>query len=602
MWWPFSKKYPERHPKCADGQAYDYIVIGGGTAGCVLTSRLSEDPNVSVLLLERGPANDNFMSRIPIVSSNILRSDGGASSWKCEPTKYCDNRRSLAFCGEVMGGGSRINSMVYTRGTAADYDSWAQLGHPEWSYDKLLSYFMKSETVVGSQKSEYRGTSGPWIIRTFPFHTWGFGAYRFFSNAAKALGFIQIDDPNTPDAMVDGLTTVYSTVNEQRQRVSTFDAFLPRDIALEREKHLTICTNTILSRIAFSKEDGVPRPDMVFFKLANSKSDKTYSAKVKREVIVCSGALGSPQVLMLSGIGPQKHLEEHGISVVKDLPGVGSGLSDHHGIPIAWKVPVKESLTRLVIHPMLGVLEFFKYIFFRSGILSMPINNITLFVRSSVLNQDYAGIDNEKLATASSQIQDLIPDIELMPLAVTAMDDLEEHQRLFSKMGMFSILATLAKPKSRGTVRLASSDPHQRPKVDFGILSNPEDYVVARASVRLSLKLAETMRASGFPLQENITFPEDKQAIDAKNNNDEEIDKFIRRRIRTIYHYSSSCRMAPADDAQSPGVVDDQLKVHGVRGLRVCDTSIFPQIISHHLQAPAVMVAEKCADMIKTHG
>ncbi|KAF7900954.1 hypothetical protein EAF00_003175 [Botryotinia globosa] len=383
--------------------------------------------------------------------------------------------------------------------------------------------------------------------------------------------------------MVDGVTTVYSTVTEQRQRVSAFDAFLPREKALEREKHLKICTNTILSRIAFSKEDGVSHP-------------------VKREVIVCSGALGSPQVLMLSGIGPRKHLEEHGISVVKDLPGVGSGLlSDHHGIPIAWKVPVKESLTRLVIHPMLGVLEFFKYIFFCSGILSMPINSITLFVRSTVLKQDYTGIDNEKLATGSSQVQDLIPDIELMPLAVTAKDDSEEHQRLFSKMGMFSILATLAKPKSRGTVRLPSSDPHQRPRVDFGILSNSEDYIVARASVRLSLKLAETMRASGFPLQENITFPEDKQARDAKNNNDEEFDKFIRRRIRTIYHYSSSCRMAPVDDAESPGVVDDQLKVHGVKGLRVCDTSIFPEITSHHLQAPTVMVAEKCADMIKNH-
>ncbi|KAF7918335.1 hypothetical protein EAE99_008931 [Botrytis elliptica] len=301
MWWPFSKKYPERHPKCADGQAYDYIVIGGGTAGCVLTSRLSEDPNVSVLLLERGPANDNFMSRIPIVSSNILRSDGGASSWKCEPMKYCDNRRSLAFCGEVMGGGSRINSMVYTRGTAADYDSWAQLGHLEWSYDKLLSYFMKSETVVGSQKSKYRGTSGVHGLSGHSLFILGdsahigckyisiptvprlrlYGSSRLifasFSNAAKAVGFIQIDDPNTPDAIVDGLTTVYSTMNEQRQR-----------------KHLTICTNTILSRIAFSKEDGVPHPDTVFFKLANSKSDKTYSAKVKREVIVCSGALGLP--------------------------------------------------------------------------------------------------------------------------------------------------------------------------------------------------------------------------------------------------------------------------------------------------------------------
>ncbi|KAF7956579.1 hypothetical protein EAE96_003913 [Botrytis aclada] len=578
MWWPFGKKYPERHLEYADGQAYNYIVIGAYTYPQIkrryswlsLTSRLSEDPNVSVLLLERGPANDNFMSRIPIVSSNILRADGVASSWECEPMKHCDDRRSLAFCGEVMGGGSRINSMVYTRGTAADYDSWAQLGHPDWSYDKLLPYFMKS----------------PWITQTFPFHTWGFTAYRFFSNAAKALGFIQIDDPNTPEAMVDGLTTVYATVNEQRQRVSTFDAFLHREVALKREKHLTICTNTILSRIAFSKDDG------------------TYSAKVKREVIVCLGALGSPQVLMLSGIGPRKHLEEHGISVVKDLPSVRSGLSDHHGIPIAWKVPVKESLTRLVIHPMLGVLEFSKYIFFRSGFLSMPINNITLFVRSMILNQDYTGIDNEKLATVSSQIQDLIPDIELMPLAVTAMNNLEEHQRLFFKMGMFSILATLAKPKSRGIVRLASSDPHQRPKVDFGILPNPEDYVVARASVQLSLKLAKTMKTSGFPLQEKITFPEDKQAKDAKknNNNNEEIDKFIRRMIRTIYHYSSSCRMAPVDDAESPGVVDDQLKVHGVKGLRVCDTSIFPQIISHHLQAPVVMVAEKCADLIKTNG
>ncbi|KAF7855414.1 hypothetical protein EAF04_010157 [Stromatinia cepivora] len=332
----------------------------------------------------------------------------------------------------------------------------------------------------------------------------------------------------------------------------------------------------------------------VFFKLADPKSDKTYSAKVNREVIVCSGSLGSPHVLMLSGIGPRKHLEELGIKVTHDLPGVGSELSDHHGIPIAWKVPVKESLTRLVTHPILGVLEFFKYVFFRAGILSMPINNITLFVRSIILNEDFAGINDEKLAAATSDIQDSIPDIELMPLAVTAMDDLEEHQRLFSKMGMFSILATLARLKSRGTVRLASPDPHQRPKVDFGILSDPEDYIVARAAVRLSLKMAETMRASGFPLQENITFSEDRQAKDAKNDNNEEIDKFIRRRIRTVYHYSSSCRMAPADDPKSPGVVDDQLRVHGVKGLRVCDTSIFPQIVSHHLQAPAVMVAEKC--------
>ncbi|KAJ8059540.1 hypothetical protein OCU04_011196 [Sclerotinia nivalis] len=199
----------------------------------------------------------------------------------------------------------------------------------------------------------------------------------------------------------------------------------------------------------------------------------------------------------------------------------------------------------------------------------------------------------------SSDPQSLIPDIELMPLSTSAMDNFDEPEfkNIFSKAPIFCVLATMLRPKSRGTVRLASDNPHDKPKVDFGILSDASDYSIARSAVRLSLSIGDRMKVVGFPLLRNITFPAEKQELDVRNNNTEEMDKFIRHRIRTTFHYASTCRMAPENDA-NPGVVDDELRVYGNEGLRVCDTSIFPQIVSGHLQAPVVMVAEKCADLI----
>ena len=273
---------------------------------------------------------------------------------------------------------------------------------------------------------------------------------------------------------------------------------------------------------------------------------------------------------------------------------------------MAWEVPVKESLAGVANSPFIkGGLEFLKYALFHSGILSMPIQQSSLYVRSSALNKTGSKLiditDQEastKDVAITSLAQDLIPDIELMPIAYSAMDNLEEHTRIYSKIGIFSSLATLTQPKSNGTGRLTSSSPYDRPKVDFGILSNPEDYVVARTAVRLSLTLAAAMKAAGFPLIRNLTFSQERQQKDVKNNNNEEIDKFIRQGIRSCYHWSSSCRMAPEEDVNTPGVVDDELRVYGVSGLRVCDTSVFPQITSGHLQAPAVMVAERCSDFI----
>ncbi|KAG9237429.1 hypothetical protein BJ875DRAFT_370072 [Amylocarpus encephaloides] len=595
MWFPFSPRYPERRADEVDSKEYDYIVVGGGTAGCALASRLSEDPEISVLLLERGPVNDTWLSRVPLIGSNILTSDWGAANWLCEPMKFCNDRRSRFFCGEVLGGGSRINGMVYTRGTAADFNAWGALGHPEWSYDKVLPYFVKSEKALNQPKSEYRGDSGPWITRTFPYLSWPFRVYRVFVEIAEAMGFVRIIDTNSPDCPADGIALFDSTVNEANQRVSTLEAYLPREIALQRRGHLTICANTLVSQITSNEADRskTHRAEKVLFKSVDPKTSKVFSAKVKKEVIVCSGAIGSPQVLMLSGIGPREHLEQNGIKVVRDLPGVGSELTDHIGLPIAWETPLHESLAAMANSPVLkGGLEFMKYVFFGSGLLSIPVQTLSIFARTLSLSAD-----GTKLVTTSPRAkiyrpEDHIPDLEIMPLAINSSDNFEEHQRLYSKIGIFSLLATLLQPKSRGTVRLASLNPHDRPKVDFGLLSDPEDFEVARTAIRLSLKLGKDVKDSGFPLLRNLTFSEEDQG------NDEKVDEFIRDRARTTYHYASTCRMAAEDDP-APGVVDDELRVHGFHNLRVCDASVFPKIVSSHLQAPVVMAAEKLADMIK---
>lgn len=250
--------------------------------------------------------------------------------------------------------------------------------------------------------------------------------------------------------------------------------------------------------------------------------------------------------------------------------------------------------------PLKIALEFFKYIFFQVGLFSIPVQTLALYVRSRMTKEDSTGLV-EEVSPKSFDPQSLIPDIELMPLSTSGMDNFDdpEFKNIFSKTPIFCVLATILQPKSHGTVRLASSNPHDKPKVDFGILSDDSDYTIARSAVRLTLFIADKIKASGFPLLRNLTFPAEKQELDAQNNTTEEMDKFIRKRIRTTFHYASTCRMAPEYDSKAPGVVDDELKVHGVKGLRVCDTSIFPQIVSGHLQAPAVMVAEKCADLIK---
>ncbi|TVY64255.1 L-sorbose 1-dehydrogenase [Lachnellula suecica] len=585
MWWPFTPKYPERSPEEVNALEFDYVVVGGGTAGCVLASRLSEDPDVSVLVLERGVANDTWLSRVPMISFNIYDPQFGAVTWESEPMKRCENRKLPLFTGEVLGGNSRINGTVYTRGSTADYNAWVAMGRTEWSYDKVLPYFVKAQTSISRPKSAYSGDSGssnpsrpprpeaPWSQSII---SWNMLIKSSVRKTVIDWGLSSIDDINAPDAPSDGFGLFDLTMSKNRKRVSTLEAFLPKTLALERRKNLTICTNAIVSRIEFPDGKTGHKAERVLFQYADRRSPQAFSAKAKKEVIVSTGAIGSPQILMLSGIGPREHLEECGIQTVRDLQGVGSNLSDHMAVPITWQVPAAESLTHLISSPLKAFLEFMKYVFLGTGILSLPVQMMSIFVRASSISDDelnFIGPASSDTKVASLAPTELLPDFEFMPLPIGGTDDYAEHKRRFFHMGLFTFLTTLLRPKSRGTVRLASSDPFDRPKVDCNFMSDPEDWPMIRKAIRVAMKLSSGLKSQGYPLMQSALTPE--------SDSDDDINK-----------------MAPESD-DVPGVVADDLRVHGFSNLRVCDASIFPQTVCTHTQAPVVMVAEKCADMIK---
>ncbi|KAL8989713.1 MAG: hypothetical protein Q9169_008299, partial [Polycauliona sp. 2 TL-2023] len=359
-----------------------------------------------------------------------------------------------------------------------------------------------------------------------------------FQRATEAMGFGVIEDTSSPDAPCDGLSSLDSTVDGNRQRVSTMEAYLPLRIALARQANLTLCTRATVCRVDGSHRENGYRADSVKFQKANLSTDKVFSVKVKREVV-----------------------------------------TDHTSIPVAWEVPMTASLTHLATSPIKGAFEFFNSVTIR-GDSSLKDESSTLIPELKSNDRNVTGMETR------------LPDIEIMPLATSAMDDVEEHKRHFSKIGVFSLLTTLLQPKSRGTVRLRSTDPHDRPKVDLNLLSEPEDVVLASKAVSLALKLGDAIKEQGFPLLRGIYVPNSDEST-------EDMDKFIRHRARTTYHYSSTCRMASEHDAQAPGVVDESLRVHGISNLRICDANVFPRILACHMMAPVVMVAERCADMIK---
>ncbi|OSD03879.1 GMC oxidoreductase [Trametes coccinea BRFM310] len=566
-----------------DNYTYDYIIVGGGTAGSVLASRLSEDPSVTVLVVEQGPVADTWASRVPVISGNPYRSGTVAGTWWAQPMPQVDGRALQVMRGEALGGTSRINALLYTRGVSGEYNRWKELGCEGWAFEDLEPYFAKSENTLSRAATNCRSKKGPWANRHYPS-----SPYKIMRIVTKAISEANItpvedlNDPSTPAAAVGALDAI---IDRRSYRASTNRAFLPAKVTLERKARLKICTNTLVLRLDVAREDdGSLRATGVHFEATNPRSAaRTFYARARREIVLSAGALGSPQILMLSGIGPKEHLHEKGVPVVLDMPAVGSFLQDHMSVPLTYQVPMAHSLHQLENSTLSVIKAATSYLLTGRGILSSPFQTVTSWVPSRLLDDESRVVANDP-AELDASIPSNLPDIELMPIANNCTDaDIPGK-------GIFSLLPTLIRPKSQGSVRLATSNPRARPDVDLGFFTDGKDYIPLRKGVRLALRVAEDARKHGAPLQDLIV---------PDGTSDEEIDRFIRRNLRDSFHYTSTCRMGAQAYGERPSVVDVKLKVHGVHGLRVCDTSVFPEVLGTHTMAPAVAVAEKCADMMK---
>ncbi|KAI0828709.1 GMC oxidoreductase [Trametes gibbosa] len=578
----------EGHPIVEDlnKYTYDYIIIGGGTAGSCLAARLTEDPKVSVLILERGTFANGWADRVPLISSNPYREGAPVGRWWSRPVEHAEGRSMEVVCGEALGGTSAINCMFYTRGPPGDYNRWKELGNEGWGYDDIEPYFAKSETTHSHPESQFRGKKGPWQNRAFTSTTIWKHTARVI-RAAENAGFNYSPDLSSPSTPAAAYVRHDVSQDSAKRRHTPFNAFLPPKVVQERQHHLKICPNALVTRIELTSSgaDLVQATGVHFEATDFRRAGKSFFARARREVVVCAGTLGSPQILQLSGIGPKAHLEEKGIQVVRNLPGVGSYLQDHVAVPLTFEAPIDDSIHGLEVHPMKAVKELLTYLLTGRGLFSYPFQAVTIYVASRLLDdKSRVSIPSGSADALDARVPANCPDLEIMPVASNCTD----HD--LPRTGVFTFMIGLIHPKSHGTVRLATRNPRARPDVDLGFLNDSTDLAPLRKGLRLGASLAEDMRKQGYPLKELIV----PATLD-----DAALDAFSRANVRTCYHYTSTCRMGAENDQERPGVVDAELRVHGVKGLRVCDASVFPEIVGAHTMAPVVAVAERCADIMK---
>lgn len=562
-------------------QDFDFIVVGGGTAGCALASRLSEDPNAHVLLLERGPAIASWMSRVPLLSMDFRAQSSPAYKSTSEPLAAVNRLTNRIVSGKALGGTSKINASIYHRSVPGEYNAWARLGIRGWNWGDVEPFFNQSENSLSHGHLAHRGAAGPWKNRKPENY---FAHNLLIPKACAEIGLQYVDSANDPKAPSACCTRLEVTLDEYGLRQSSFDAFLPPASAHARN-NLTVCAGVITTSVTFSRTEGSLRAVGVTVEAENPGGRKV-TVSARREIIVCAGAIGTPHLLLLSGVGPAAHLREHGIDVVQDLP-IGLHLQDHAGVAVMYKFRKHDTLHAAESSPWLLVRELFRFLTQGKGLLLGPQLQLSIFALSQKLDKESftSAADSADLDAADP---DNVPDIEIMPIAVNARDP-EFKDRLTAEEGGFTFLCVTLRPASEGTVRLRSTDCRVPPACDLATFSDAEgrDMRVMRAAIRLSLRIAREMEALGHAMPP-LNVP--------KSEADDDLDAFIKSDVQSTYHYSSSCRMSA--DART-GVVDSELRVHGIRGLRICDASVFPQIPACHLQAPAVMLAERCANFIR---
>jgi 4-pyridoxate dehydrogenase len=528
-------------------QTYDYVIVGAGSAGCVLANRLSADPKCSVLLLEAGEWDTDPMIHIPLGWGKILTERRHDWMYFCEPEDNVGGRRVECARGKVIGGSSSTNAMAYVRGNRGDYDRWAASGLADWSYEKVLPYFRRAETWAGGE-NQYRGGSGP-------LHT-QFCKYRddlieAFAEASVQAGYPQTDDYNA--AQQEGFGRLQMTI-ENGRRSSTATAYLKP--ALKRP-NLKVLTGALAKKILF---DGKRATGVAF---SHRGSEQTVSAK--REVLVASGVINAPQLLMLSGIGGHDQLASHGIQTLVDLPAVGANLQDHVSVILMYRRKKPGPFHRMMRADRIA-LDFAKTYLTGTGFSGDVPGGVVAFLKSGPERP--------------------LPDVQLLftaaPLA--SWPYMEPFKAPFQDGFATRIVAV--QPESRGQVRLASADPMSAPLIEQNFLASPKDWASLRAGFRVARDLAA--QASMQPFIEAEFFP------GPKCQSDDEIDAHIRQTSITVHHPAGTCRMGV--DAAS--VVDPDLKVRGVEGLRIVDASVMPDLVCGNINAAVIMIAEKAADLI----
>ena len=524
----------------------DYLVLGGGSAGCALASRLSEDPAISVALVEAGGDGASWVVDTPLAGVLMVPTSLNNWAFATVPQAGLGGRVGYQPRGRALGGSSAINAMIYTRGDRADYDRWAALGNPGWSFADVLPYFLKSENNETFHDA-FHGRGGPLNVadsRTDnPFHQ------RFLDAAREARLPI---NPDFNGARQEGCG-LYQVNQIDGERCSAARAYLRPHIG--KRANLSVETRARALRLVFEGRRVVGAEIL--------SRGRRRVARARRETLVCLGAFGSPQLLMLSGVGDAAKLSALGLAPVVDLPGVGANLHDHPDVVLGYRSPSRD---------LLGV---------SFGGLAALVAAIARYRR------ERRGMVSTNFAEAGGFLKTRPelerPDVQLHFVVAIV----EDHARKIRLGHGLTCHVCALQPKSRGAVRLASPDPLAAPLIDPNFLGRREDVETLVAGFKLTRRLMEapSLRAQWT-----------KELFSAGVNSDDEIRAFLRRRVDTVYHPVGSCAMGP-DPAKA--VVDARLRVHGIEALRVVDASIMPEIIAGNTNAPTIMIAEKAAEMIR---
>jgi choline dehydrogenase len=528
-----------------ESESFDYIIVGAGSAGCVLADRLSEDARASVLVLEFGGSDRSVFIQMPAALSIPMNTRKYNWRYESEPEPHLDNRRFHTPRGKVLGGSSSINGLVYVRGNPLDFDRWEEEGAKGWAYRNVLPYFRRAEGRRDGADA-YRGGEGPLATRYGPTTN---PLYDVFVEAGRQAGYALTDDIN--GERQEGFGRFDMTVKDG-VRWSAANAYLRP--AMKRP-NLKVVTHALATGIVFEGRRAVG--------IRYEKGGRQFIARARREVILSGGPINSPQLLKLSGVGPARELQALNIPVVHDLPGVGENLQDH--LEFYFQVASKQPIT----------------LYGQTGLFSRGLIGLHWLLRGrghgATNHFETGGFIRSRAGVRYADIQ-----YHFLPLAVTY-----DGRGLASEHGFQAHVGPL-RSKSRGWVRLKSADPKDYPRIQFNYMSDEDDWIEMRACVRLT---REIFAQKAFEPYRGREIRPGAEIV-----SDEAIDAFVRQHVESAYHPSCTCKMGAKDDPMA--VVDAQTRVFGLEALRVVDSSIMPSVTSGNLNAPTIMIGEKAADFI----